>query len=125
MRFLVDNALSPRIAEGLRKSGFDALHVRDRGLQAAADSIVLDVARETGRIIISADTDFGTLLALSGDPNPSVLLFRGTANRQPERQLALLLNNLPAIGEALQQGSIVVIDDKRIRIRSLPKGNID
>ena len=37
MKFLVDNALSPRLAEGLRPAGYRAEHVRDRGLKDAAE----------------------------------------------------------------------------------------
>ena len=58
MRFLVDNALSPMVAEGLRRNGHDATHVRDYALQAAEDERIFALGQDENRILLSADTDF-------------------------------------------------------------------
>jgi len=53
LKFLVDNSLSPLVADGLRNASHDAAHVRDYGLQKAEDEEIFDRAYHEERIVIS------------------------------------------------------------------------
>ena len=122
MRLLIDNALSPIVADRLRQGGHDVVHVRDLGLASAP---VMDAAAVDSRVLVSADTDFGTLLARRGAAHPSIVLLRRSSQCCPEVQAALLLANLPTVEDALTSGAIVVLEDNRIRVRALPFGASD
>ena len=120
MRFLVDNALSPRLAHQMILFGHDAVHVRDLGMSAADDGAILILARSDDRIIVSADADFGALLALRQMVGPSFILFRGDAERHPDLQARLLDEILPQYSDALQEGAVLSISRDKIRLRFLP-----
>ena len=65
MQFISKGDLLPLIAEGLRSACHDAIHIRNYHLQKGTDPEVFARAAEEDRILISADSDFRTLLAAS------------------------------------------------------------
>jgi predicted nuclease of predicted toxin-antitoxin system len=104
----------------LRTADHDVAHVRDYALETASDLVIFERAKQEGRVIVSADTDFGTLLALREAREPSLILFRRASQRSPEKQVALLLANLSEVEDALTKGGAVVFEESRLRIRPLP-----
>lgn len=120
MRLLIDQNRSPRLAAILRDHGHDAVHTLELGLERAEDVDLLLLAEREDRIIVSADTDFGTLLALSGGTRPSVILFRSRNALTADQHAEPILDNLDDITPDLVEGAVIVISDDRIRIRRLP-----
>jgi predicted nuclease of predicted toxin-antitoxin system len=120
MKFLIDNALSPALATLLQQAGHDAIHVRSIGLQHADDDAIFDRAAVERRVLVSADADFGTLLAMRSSRQPSVIQFRGEGSRKPDALARTLLANLPQLVDALENGSIVTFEPARVRVRLLP-----
>lgn len=69
MKFLVDAQLPRRIARSLAGAGYDTIHTLDLPLQnRTPDTIILDVAAQEDRVVITKDADF-TLSIFRGDPN--------------------------------------------------------
>jgi predicted nuclease of predicted toxin-antitoxin system len=121
VRLLIDANLSPRIAVALGKAGLESVHVCDVGLLTAPDRAILAYAAANALVIVSADSDFGELLAGSrGTIRPSVVLLRSADRLTPDEQAALLAANLSTVTGDLEAGAVVTIARGRMRVRSLP-----
>jgi predicted nuclease of predicted toxin-antitoxin system len=120
LKFLIDNALPPRLADLLLAAGYDAVHVRAYRMHAASDEEVLAKAFEEDRIVVSADSDFGAILAAQAANRPSFILFRNPNLLRAHDYLNILLPALPALGPELMSGCVAVFRYSRLRVRKLP-----
>jgi len=89
-------------------------------MHAASDEEILARAFEEDRIVVSADTDFGTILAMQEAERPSFVLFREPNLLGAHDYLNALLPSLPALGPALMSGCVAVFRHGRLRVRKLP-----
>jgi predicted nuclease of predicted toxin-antitoxin system len=70
--------------------------------------------------LVTADADFGTLLAARSSRQPSVIQFRGEGSRKPDVLARTLLANLPQLVDSVENGCIVTFEPARVRVRLLP-----
>lgn len=116
---LLDQGLPRTAASLLREIGWDAQHVSERGMSQAEDVAIIEVARQEGRVVVTLDADFHTLLAVSGAQGPSVLRIRMEGLKAD--QVASLIEQVFAVaGNALALGAMVTVLDGKIRIKHLP-----
>lgn len=120
MRFLIDNALPPRLAELLREVGHDAAHVRAYGMHGTAGTDILERARQEGQITVCADTDFGAILAVQEAAHPSFVLFRDSNLNSAEDYMNVLTDAFPLLEPDLTSGCVAVFRSGRLRVRQLP-----
>lgn len=103
----------------MQAAGHEVLHTSELGLSTAGDAVILDRASREQCVVVTQDTDFGTLLSRTGQKHPSVILFRMRDGR-PSVQAQVLLENIPNLEEPLKHGAIAVVTDAAIRVRCLP-----
>ena len=89
-------------------------------LRAASDDEIIDYAISADRIVISHDTDFGTLLAYRGLSKPSFILIRSSDPVDVDHQARLVVANLDAMSDDLEAGAIAVFAPGSPSIRRLP-----
>ncbi|MEN0067233.1 MAG: DUF5615 family PIN-like protein [Myxococcota bacterium] len=73
---LLDENIVPEVAQGLVERGCDVQTVDDLGLLGATDDEVLSVALSNNRVVVTHDSDFGTLAIQERRPIVGIIYLR-------------------------------------------------
>lgn len=117
MRLLLDECVDARLVLALRSLGHDVALVHATS-SSVADSAVLALALAEARVLVTSDLEFGELLVRTRLRNHGVVLLRleGVA---PEQAAARIDDALRPDGGAGLPGHLLVIDQRRARLRRL------
>ena len=74
--FLADENINPEVVAFLRQRGMDVVAAAELGLAGAADTEILRVAFETARVVLTHDSDCGTLAVAAGQPVRGIVYLR-------------------------------------------------
>ncbi len=119
IRILLDQGVPRTTAYHLQGEKWDILHVGDIGLSKAKDTELIEYARENGMVIITLDSDFHAFLAVTNADSPSVIRIRIEGLKGPD-MAGLIRQIWPKIEFSVNQGAMVTITEKSIRIHELP-----
>jgi predicted nuclease of predicted toxin-antitoxin system len=119
MKLLLDQGLPRSTTAIMCQAGIDTVHVGDIGHSRTSDDVIMQLGRDEGRIVVTLDADFHTLLALSGADSPSVIRIR-IEGLKGDRLAALLQTVLSQCANDLAKGAAITVQEGRIRVRLLP-----
>jgi len=118
MKFIADIHISPQTVRSLIERGYKIRRMTEFLKPNAKDEEILDLALREESTIITQDLDFSALLAKRGVSKPSVITLR-VNTAKPSKITEILEKALPQIESELNKGSIIIVEEERIRIRKL------
>ena len=111
--------LSPAWVDALAADGHDAVHWREVGAMNAPDDEILSWAAAENRVVVTADLDFGTAVAMRGLSAPSIVQLR-TPSTDPQVVGAARRRALRVAGSSLSGGAILTLSHRHVRLRPGP-----
>jgi predicted nuclease of predicted toxin-antitoxin system len=119
IRLLLDQGLPRSTVRHLEERGFDVCHVADIGHSHARNAEITALALDQGRTIVTLDSDFHRLLAISGASAPSVIRIRREGLRGSD-VAALIGQVLERLGNQIERGAMVTVTEHTARLHRLP-----
>lgn len=115
MRFLLDENVEYRVAMFLTSAGHDVTAIAVDYPRSLADREVLRIATAEGRILVTADRDFGELIVRQRLPHAGVIYFRLGLGSTAEDKIGRLRSVLAAHAHELDQ--FLVVGPRSVRVR--------
>ncbi|MBX9577779.1 MAG: DUF5615 family PIN-like protein [Chthoniobacterales bacterium] len=111
--------LSPLWVEWLTQDGLNAVHWSTLGAFNATDEFIFQYARAHQYLMLTQDLDFSQILFSTAESGPSVVLvrIRDEFDREVRRRITATLHSC---AKELKQVALLVIDNKKARLRLLP-----
>ena len=119
MKFLLDQGLPRSAVQYLQDAGQEAEHTGDLGLARASDEKIIEEARSRDCVVVTLDSDFHALLALSNASSPSVIRIRieGLKGNAVARIILQVIN---VAENDLSAGAAISVTERRVAVRRLP-----
>ena len=116
MKFLADECCDQGLVESLRQTGNDVLFVLE-SKPGATDDVVLALAFDERRILLTEDKDFGELVYRLKKPAHGIILMRIDLKNRREKW-PRMKKLIDSYGEKCI-GRFVVVDENKFRFRPL------
>lgn len=118
-KLLLDQGLPRSTATILRTAGWDVTHVSEVDMSRATDEEILEYTEQNQCICVTLDSDFHAMLAVTDARSPSVIRLR-IERLNGEDLAGLLLKIWPKIEKRVNEGSMVTVTERTVRVRRLP-----
>ncbi len=117
MRFLIDENISPLVAEALRQQGYDVQHVREIGLKGRPDSEIMAYTRSERRCLVTLDEDFADLRFYPLGTHAGIIRLK-LKFAPSSTVITCLTHLLPQLqADLLEKGSLIISEGTTYRIR--------
>jgi len=116
MKFLVDRCAGAVLAAWLGKQGHDVVYSPTLGPDPG-DAMLLQMAHEQARTLVTIDTDFGALVYAKNQLHSGIVRLPDVSSLRRIELFSILLRDHC---DALEEKAIITIKGERIRISKKP-----
>ena len=120
--FVIDEDMPRNTASVLRAAGYDAVDVREVGLQSRPDQEIFEYAQTNQRVIVTADKDFSNELVFPPPLHVGIIVLRLPNKMSIQATNDELLNALSKLAGMSLASTLVIVRPGSIRVRQQGHG---